>query len=133
MTMIIIVSRSTDAEGRKAYNTRGQLFDAHLDGMLIVRRSTQPLLDAARALLADGFDPTAPLAMRHADRDYDAFRTTVGTAAKTTVWNDGVGKPVFASWKARESAVGAPYVRQTDGGLPMAGSDEILIQGAPAG
>jgi hypothetical protein len=53
-TIVLIVSPSLNADGRKAYSTRGQLFDGAVDGRCIVKRSTAPLCDAARVLLAEG-------------------------------------------------------------------------------
>jgi hypothetical protein len=52
-------------ELREPYSTRGQLFDAKIDGRFVVRRSTTPFCDAARALLAEGVDPATKLVMRH--------------------------------------------------------------------
>jgi hypothetical protein len=96
--IVLIVSPSPDADGRKAYGSRGQLFDGHFDGRLVVRRSTQPLLDAGRTLVAEGVDPATPIVMRHSGWDDDALRATVGAAANLTV-KDNRGKPVFADWQ----------------------------------
>src|SRR5262245_42822943 len=59
-------------------------FEARLgDHLLCISR--EPLLASARVLLAEGVDPTTPLAMRHEGQDHDALSSTVGAAAKLTV------------------------------------------------
>jgi len=63
--IVLLVSPSLNVDSRKAYSTRGQLFDAKIDGRFVVRRSTTPFCDAARALLAEGVDPATKLVMRH--------------------------------------------------------------------
>lgn len=92
MTEIVLIAE------RVGCNTRGQLFDGIVEGRRIVTRSTTPLCDAARALLAAGADPAAPLVMRHAGKDRGALRSTVGVAAKLTVKDDSGGKPVSRRW-----------------------------------
>jgi hypothetical protein len=67
------------------YSARGQLFEGAIDGRHIVTGSNQPLLSACRALLAEGVDPAATIAMRHAGREHDALVATVRTAAKLSV------------------------------------------------
>jgi hypothetical protein len=37
-TIVLTVSPSLNGDGRKAYNTRGQLFDGKVDGRFIVKR-----------------------------------------------------------------------------------------------
>ncbi len=49
-TIILIISPSLNIDGRKAYSTRGQLFDGRIDGRFLVKRSTTPFCDAARAM-----------------------------------------------------------------------------------
>ena len=96
-TLVLIVSPSLNADGRKAYSARGQLFDGRVDSRSIVKRSTTPFCTAARALLAEGTDPATKLVMRREGSSHDALRSTVGAAAKRTV-ADSTGKPVFAPW-----------------------------------
>jgi hypothetical protein len=43
-------------------------------GELLVVNTRQPLVDGGRVLLARGFDPTAPLTMRHEGSAHDSFR-----------------------------------------------------------
>jgi hypothetical protein len=76
------------------YGARGQLFDAAIAGRQIACRSTQPLLDSARVLLAAGHNPSAPIAVRHVGARHDALRSTVGAAASLTV-EEGDRSPAF--------------------------------------
>jgi hypothetical protein len=43
-------------------------------GEVIVASTRQPLVDGARVLLDQGYDPGALLTMRHEGMDYDSFR-----------------------------------------------------------
>src|SRR5215470_3248098 len=97
--IVVVVSPSLNADARKAYTMRGQLFDGTVDGRCIVRRSTAPFCDAARALLAQGVKPGTVLIMRHERSTYDALRSTVGVAAGLAVANDRVGRPRFVKWQ----------------------------------
>jgi hypothetical protein len=118
--VVLIVSPSLNADGRKAYSTRGQLFDGKVDGRFVVERSITPFCDAARALLAEGAHPETKLVMRHAGSVADALRSTVGAAAGLTVADDTGGKPVFRTWKPYDagSAVAvAPSMREMDRAL----------------
>ena len=91
--MITLIVRSAGC------GIRGQLFDGVIDGRQVVTRSTQPLLDACRVLIADGNEPATRIVMRHAATpDVDALCSTVGAAAGLTVKDDSVGKPVFRPW-----------------------------------
>jgi hypothetical protein len=51
-------------------------FTARLEstGEVIVTRTRQPLVDGARVLLAQGFDPGTPLTMRMEGKAYDSFQ-----------------------------------------------------------
>jgi hypothetical protein len=91
----------------------GGRYRARLDSRVLVRASHTPLLAAARVLLDEGVDPSAPLVMRHAGRDYDALTSTVGTAAKLTVRESP--KLKFDTWKpwCEIDAVSSP-MHQTD-------------------
>jgi hypothetical protein len=97
-TLVLVVSPSLKGDGRKAYSTRGQLFDGKVDGRSVVKRSPTPFCTAARVLLAEGIKPDTKLFMRHEGSPYDALRSTVGTAAKLTVADGSTGKPVFVPW-----------------------------------
>jgi hypothetical protein len=73
------------------------------------------MIIGARALLAEGTDPAAKLAMRHAGSDYDALRSTVSAAAKLTVTDTKNGKPRLGQWNLyRPGLSGASPVRQNE-------------------
>jgi hypothetical protein len=112
------------------YGTRGQLYDAMAADRLVVRRSATPLLDACRALLAEGVvTPETPVAMRHEGKDYDALRSTVGAAAKLTVSDSDTGRPKFKTFKPwkRGEEIGAvpPPMRQTESPATLVARNEI--------
>lgn len=117
MTTILIVTPSRNPDGTRAYTTRGALFDGKVNDRTIVTRSTQPLLDAARVLLADGVEPSTRIVMRHAGSMVDALISTIGAAAKLTV-EEGERAPTFRPWKAGPHAVGTPPMRPTDRPAP---------------
>jgi hypothetical protein len=50
--IVLVLLPSLNADGQKAYSTRGQQCDGKVDGRRIVKRSTTPFCDAARVLLA---------------------------------------------------------------------------------
>jgi hypothetical protein len=115
--IVLVVPPSLNADGQKAYSTRGQLFDSKVDGRSVVKRSTTPFCDAARVLLAEGADPSTKLVMRHEGSSHDALRSTVGAAAKLTVVDDKGGKPIFTKWSpydARSRSLDAPPMRETE-------------------
>ena len=92
---------------------RGQ-FEARLEGRVLVGSTTEPLLAAARVLLAEGAPPDTPIAMRHAGSEHDALRATVGRAARLTVEAGKDGCPRFARWrKAVGDAGNSPPVRRS--------------------
>jgi hypothetical protein len=123
--VVVVVSPSLNADGRKAYSTRGQLFDDKADGRTVVKRSTTPFCDAARVLLAEGVRPEAKLVIRHAGSLADALRSTVGAAAGLTVADDTGDKPVFRTWKPYDAgsavAVASP-MRQNEWPATVAGT-----------
>jgi hypothetical protein len=96
-TIVLVVSPSLKPDGGKAHSTRGQLFDGRVGAQSIVKRSATPFCAAARALLAEGIDPTTKLVMRRDGSSHDGLRSTLGVAAKLTV-ADGTGKPIFLPW-----------------------------------
>jgi hypothetical protein len=93
------------------YSNRGALFDGTVDGWSIVTRSSQPMFDGARSLLANGADPAAKLVMRHAGSDADALRSTVGAAARLTV-EEGERRPKVTIWKPRFPTAANSPMRQ---------------------
>lgn len=78
----------TNASGR---------FDAIFRGAIIAERTHTPFCDAARAMLAKGYAKGSDqLEMQHIGSDTIALRSTVGTAARTTVTEDGTK---FIKWR----------------------------------
>jgi hypothetical protein len=57
-----------------------------------------PFFDAARELLAQGYDPSDLLMLRQAGSDTDSLRAKLGTAASLTVKETRYG-PQLQSWK----------------------------------
>jgi hypothetical protein len=52
--------------------------------------------------------------MRHHNSADDALRSTVGVAAKLTVRDDSMGKPVFRNWEPYAAVRERAPVRETD-------------------
>jgi hypothetical protein len=89
------------------------LFDGKVEGRFVVERSTTPLCDAARVLLAEGIKPDTVLVMRHAGSIADALRSTVGAAAGLTVRQDN-GPPGFTRYRAPDFRTETPPMRQNE-------------------
>jgi hypothetical protein len=121
--VVLVVSPSLNAEGRKAYNTRGQLFDGRVGDRFLVKRSTTPFCSAARVLLAEGADSAARFVMRHEGSPHDALLSTVGAAAKLAVADDSVGKPVFVPWVDLRQT----WSSAARSGPPMRATDPALV------
>jgi hypothetical protein len=83
------------------------MFEARIDGRLICT-SRQPLLDAARVLLAEGLDPETYLVMRHLGSAHDSLSGSIGTAALLTVEHSVQGKPVLRPYKGSLGIETAP-------------------------
>jgi hypothetical protein len=118
----LTVSPARTQDGRQAYTTRGQIWDGDVEGRRVAARSTTPLCDAARALLAEGVDPATPIVMRQAGADHDALRSIVGKAAGLTVSESG-GRPRFAKWRpndwtASKTYSAIPPMRETELAAP---------------
>jgi hypothetical protein len=85
--------------------SRGRFKASHDHDRVILKSSRQPLLDAARAFLAEGFAPNTRIAMRHIGADDDALTSTVGAAAKLTVVERNRGNgPGFEQWNQERFA-----------------------------
>ena len=91
-------------------------------GQLLLCTSAQPLLDGARALLAAGCDPSAPLVMRREGSDLDALRTRVGVAAGLTVDETNIR---FARWKPRLSQIGRTSIAPIGRSASPLAADQI--------
>ena len=86
----LLVRETSDRHGR---------FEARLaDGEIIIRASTQPFFDAARVLVARGFNSEAVLQMVR-ENGTESLRALLGEAAKLTVEEGGRISPRFRRWK----------------------------------
>jgi hypothetical protein len=114
IVIVITPSRSTDGEPVPAE------FDARLeDAQQVLVTSRQPLLDAARKLIALGYHPATVLFMRHDDADHASLRATIRVAAALTVDEEKSRGPRLKRWKPFPSgAAGAKTPR--NGNTPSA-------------
>jgi hypothetical protein len=95
-------------------------FEARIDGrgapaplLRLLCTSRQPLLDAARVLIAEGCDPGTTVTMQHADSSTVAMTATLGTAARLTVDESG---PSFKRWKAMPPRNGSRIIAPNEEG-----------------
>jgi hypothetical protein len=89
-------------------------FEARLDGndrVLCVSRT--PFFDAARKLLAQGYDPNDLLMLRHAGSDTDILRAKLGTAASLSVEETDYG-PKLRRWKPMPTLAVTPRIAPDD-------------------
>ena len=77
-------------------------YDAQLGGCVIVQGSRQPFLDAARALINRGVDPSATLVLWHDGAAHGALRAPLAHAAKLAVEDRirGGKPPRFVPYRA---------------------------------
>jgi Fe2+ transport system protein FeoA len=101
--IVVVVTPALDRAGRYTARLQG-------DPELLVASSRQPLLDACRRLMELGFDPGAPVAMRHVGSGDDALRSTVGNAAKLVVSEGEHDGPRFRPWRASPFREGSPSI-----------------------
>jgi hypothetical protein len=74
-------------------------FEARLDGNVrVLCVSRTPFFDAARELIAEGYDPNLTFILRQAGSDTDRLRAKLGTAASLTVEETDYG-PKLRRWK----------------------------------
>jgi hypothetical protein len=106
-SLAIVIMETKQRNGR---------FEARLDGddrVLCVSRT--PFFDAARELMANGYDPNLTLIMRHAGSDTDSLRAKLGTAASLTVEETDYG-PKLRRWKPFSTLAVAPSSAPADRG-----------------
>src|SRR6266487_5266437 len=91
MNLVIIPEKRDPANPPRHYR-----FEARLEGdARILCVSHQPFVDAARVLVAEGYDPTETLTMRHVGSTTIALTATLGAAAKLKVEEGANGGPRF--------------------------------------
>jgi hypothetical protein len=98
-SLAIVIMETKQRNGR---------FEARLDGddrVLCVSRT--PFFDAARELVANGYDPNLTLIMRHAGSDTDSLTAKLGTAASLTLEETDYG-PKLRRWKPFSTLAVAP-------------------------
>jgi hypothetical protein len=98
--------------------TRAGMFEALIDGRPICT-SRQPLLDAARVLLAEGFDPDTYLVMRHVGSADDSLSASLGIAAQLTVEHTAYGKPVLRPYRGSLGIETAPPTAPNEFQAPL--------------
>jgi hypothetical protein len=85
-------------------------YEARLEGDdRILCVSSTPFCDAARQLIAEGYDSRAILVLRHAGSDEDCLRANLRTAASLTVEETKYG-PRFSLWKPMPALAAAPGI-----------------------
>jgi len=113
-----------------AINQRGRSSASLLDGTVLVRSSRQAFLDAARVLIASGYDPTAALEGWRVGATAFALRARLGAAAGLTVDET---KTVFAKWKPFSPSAASPSIRHSEQAAttPLAAAPSALLQASP--
>ena len=90
-------------------------YDARLEGGCVtVQASRQPFLDAARALIGRGADPSVILEMWHDGAAQCALRARLGVAAALDVRETPNG-PAFRPFIAPQSLLAAPPIVPNEG------------------
>ena len=100
-------------DGISDYSSRAQLFNGTAAGPEVVTGSSQPLLDGARVLLAEGVDPATRIVMRDAGSVVDDLRSAVGAAVWLIV-EEGERPPLFRLrlWQPLPHAAVTPPMRR---------------------
>ena len=120
--LLIVIEETSQRRGK---------FSAHLlDGRKLLSSSRQPLLDAARVLLAQGIPPETPLAMQHKGSATIAMTSTVGEAAKLTV-EEEPGGPRFRKWRPFPASRSVRTGGESDEGLVDSPQPLTVPQNAP--
>ena len=120
--LLIVIEETSQRRGK---------FSAHLlDGRKLLSSSRQPLLDAARVLLAQGIPPETPLAMQHKGSATIAMTSTVGEAAKLTV-EEEPGGPRFRKWRPFPASRSVRTGDESDEGVVDSPQPLTVPQNAP--
>ena len=93
--------------------------------------SPEPLLAAARVLIAEGWHPDALLVMRHRDAGHDALRAKLKVAARLTVEDGPNGAPRFRRWRAPRVWGVAPPMRFPGEAVPEIAGEPAEALGNP--
>ena len=104
MRRIIDALQSDTKRDGEGYEDRF-LISAYTASVLCVSRT--PFFDAARELVANGYDPNLTLIMRHAGSDTDSLTAKLGTAASLTLEETDYG-PKLRRWKPFSTLAVAP-------------------------
>jgi hypothetical protein len=92
----------------ESINRRGRSSASLPDGTVLVRSSRQAFLDAARVLVAAGYDPEGSLEGWSSGRTAFVLRARLGIAAGLTLDET---RTVFAPWKPFSSSAVASSIR----------------------
>jgi hypothetical protein len=84
-----------------------------MDGVAISRPTRQPLLDGARALLAQGYPAETIVTTRHAGSATIAMRSTVGEAARWTIKERDRGGLSKERWQPYDADSPPPVAPKT--------------------
>jgi hypothetical protein len=110
----------------EATNLPGRSSASLLDGTVLVGSSRQPFLDAARVLIAAGYDPDCWLEGWRPGATAFALRARLGIAAGLTVDET---RTVFAPWKPFSLSAVAPSIRRSEEAAPtLAAAPTALLQ-----
>jgi hypothetical protein len=96
-------------------NRHGRSSASLPDGTVLVGSSRQPFLDAARVLIAAGYDPDSWLEGWRPRATAFALRARLGIAAGLTVDET---RTVFAPWKPFSLSAVAPSIRRSEEAAP---------------
>ena len=110
-------------------NRRGRSSASLPDGTVLVGSSRQPFLDAARVLIAAGYDPDSWLEGWRPGATAFALRARLGIAAGLTVDET---RTVFAPWKPFSLSAVAPSIRRSEeAATTLAAAPSALLQPPP--
>jgi hypothetical protein len=104
-------------------NRRGRSSGSLPEGLVLVDSSRQPFLDAARVLIAAGYDPDSWLEGWRPGATAFALRARLGIAAGLTVDET---KTVFAKWKPFSSSAVASSIDHSE--IPATAAPSALQQ-----
>lgn len=82
----------------------GGKFIADLDGRRLCNRTHSPFIMAARALMAEGYDPATVIVMRHQGSDTDCLISTIGETASVCVVEEQNQPPRFKPYRQGQDA-----------------------------